>query len=228
MKKAETFSILTIGDSNVGKTALSSRFCLQTSKKSYQETVGIDMHFRTVLLSTQVLKITIWDTAGQEKYSFLTPNCIRKAEGILFVYDISDPKTFSSIPNYIMNMQNYVSDIPFVLVANKIDLNRKNVSSEEGMNFAKKNNILYFETSARTGKGVDNALFGLIQEIMIKRGHDTGELNNFISNGYESNLSSTSKSENVISCDETQEKGSILLQSVNHSSKKTHRCYSFC
>ena len=224
MNKAQTFSLLTIGDSGVGKTALSSRFCLQTTEKTYQETVGIDMHFRTVLLSTQILKITIWDTAGQEKYRVLTPNYIRKAEGILFVYDISVPSTFSAIPNYISDIENYVSNIPFIIIANKIDLEKRGVSSVEGRQFAKNKNILYFETSARTGKGVDKALFGLIQEIMIKRGSDTGELNEYFSNGYRCNLSSISGSDIVNNFYETKKKEGIRLESVKVTSREKKNC----
>ena len=224
MNKAQTFSLLTIGDSGVGKTALSSRFCLQTTEKTYQETVGIDMHFRTVLLSTQILKITIWDTAGQEKYRVLTPNYIRKAEGILFVYDISVPSTFSQIPNYISDIENYVSNVPFILIANKIDLEKRSISSEEGRQFAKYKNILYFETSARTGKGVDKALFRLIQEIMIKRGSDTGELNEYISNGFRCKLSSISGSDVVNNFYETKEKEGIRLESVKVSSRAKKNC----
>ena len=52
-----------------------------------------------------------------------------------------------------------------ILVGNKIDINQRAVSNEEGMNFAHERKMRYFETSASTGFGVKGAFNQIFQDL---------------------------------------------------------------
>lgn len=88
-----TLSLLVIGSANVGKYSISNRFCKGNFIPWLLHTVGIDYRIRSIDLLTHKLKITIWDTAGQDKVKVLPATTIRKAEGILYVFDVNNQIT---------------------------------------------------------------------------------------------------------------------------------------
>ena len=53
-----------------------------------------------------------------------------------------------------------------VLIGNKCDEPNREVSEEDGKKFADKHNIGFFETSAKTGKNVNEVFYYLVEEIL--------------------------------------------------------------
>lgn len=116
------------------------------------------------------MKLSLWDTAGQETYKSVTRSYFRGASGALLVFDISRRQTFAHVTDWLNDLRQIAEpDIVVVLVGNKSDLaqgeeNKREVTSEEAEEWAKKNGVLeYVETSAKSGEGVELA-FGRVAE----------------------------------------------------------------
>ena len=116
------------------------------------------------------VKLVIHDTAGQERFRSLTTNYIKKANGILLVYDITDRKSFDNITNWMDNIHEETGDkLPIILVGNKIDLNKERaVSKNEGEEKAKEFGLKFFETSAKEGNNVQKCFRELVELIVEK------------------------------------------------------------
>ncbi|CAG8951383.1 hypothetical protein HYFRA_00007295 [Hymenoscyphus fraxineus] len=116
------------------------------------------------------MKLSLWDTAGQETYKSVTRSYFRGASGALLVFDISRRGTFEHVQDWLNDLRQIAEpDIVVVLVGNKSDLatgeeNKREVTAEEASEWARKNGVLeYVETSAKSGEGVEKA-FGRVSE----------------------------------------------------------------
>jgi len=116
------------------------------------------------------MKLSLWDTAGQETYKSVTRSYFRGASGALLVFDISRRPTFVHVTDWLNDLRQIAEpDIVVVLVGNKSDLaagdvNQREVTKEEAEEWARKNGVLeYVETSAKSGEGVEMA-FGRVAE----------------------------------------------------------------
>ena len=89
--------ITTIGDSASGKTSIILRFVEDVFNQFTDCTVGVDIVNKVVLLDEQQVKLSIWDTAGQEKFQSVNQNYLRDSQGCLAVYDITDRKSFECL-----------------------------------------------------------------------------------------------------------------------------------
>jgi Ras-related protein Rab-2A len=105
------------------------------------------------------VKLQIWDTAGQESFRSITRSYYRGAAGALLVYDITRRDTFTHLSNWLQDArENGNADMIITLVANKTDLDsRRTVTSEEGERFARENNLIFIEASAKNSTNVEEA-----------------------------------------------------------------------
>lgn len=118
------------------------------------------------------MKLSLWDTAGQETYKSVTRSYFRGASGALLVFDISRRPTFDHVTDWLNDLRQIAEpDIVVVLVGNKSDLaqdeegeGKREVTSAEAEEWARRNGVLeYVETSAKSGEGVEMA-FGRVAE----------------------------------------------------------------
>ena len=173
--------IVLIGDSGVGKTSLLYRFIEGKFINSRLCTICAD--FKTKLIKideSTIAKVTIWDTAGQEKYKAITRNYYKDAHGIILIYDVTNKSSFKNLPawlNDINNNNNLGEDISIILVGNKTDLPFREVSSEEGDGFAKNNNLLFVETSSKEGHNVEN-VFEMVTKDILANNENIENYNN--------------------------------------------------
>jgi len=153
--------IVFIGNPTAGKTSLLNRICNDKFLPNYDSTIGVDFFTKTVFYNETIFKLQLWDSAGQEKYKALIPSYIRGASIIFLIYDLNHHESFEAINNWLGFVNQYTNkeQVKLVLVGNKNDLERK-VTTEEGKNFAKKEGMIFFETSAKTGDGVIDMFFG--------------------------------------------------------------------
>ena len=163
--------LLVIGDSSVGKTSLITRYTNGTFKEEYLATVGLDYYSKNEEINNQIIQIKLWDTAGQERFKALTQNYFRNAEGVLLAFDVTNEESFNNLKDWIssikINMEAKNIFLPLIVVGNKIDMeNDREITKEEAEKFASENKYKYFETSAKTGEGVDEAVKELINLVL--------------------------------------------------------------
>ncbi|KAJ5075725.1 ras and ef-hand domain-containing protein [Anaeramoeba ignava] len=170
--------IVLLGESGVGKTCLALRFCEGVDYNSPEPTIAVAFHSKTIKIEDKKIKIQLWDTAGQEIYRSLAPMYIRNAEAAIIVYDITKRETFEKISIWIDEMISLSSqnNVLIAIVGNKTDLHEfRSVSVEEGDDFGKQNHFLFFETSAKTGDGVDEVFLKIAQKLDFKTNENTSK-----------------------------------------------------
>lgn len=157
------YKIVVIGDINVGKTSILSRFRYGSFEQSYMPTLGIDFFTKNLFYEDKTIRLILWDTAGQERFRSLIPSYLKNADCIIIVYDITNKESFYSLTNWLNDAKNNtVEGTIFVICGNKIDLKEKRVvTNEEVDEYIKKENLLYVECSAQNGEGIKE-LFNLI------------------------------------------------------------------
>ena len=162
--------LLVVGNSAVGKSSILRRFTQDKFNPNYFATVGIDFFTKDVILDDKVIHIKIWDTAGQERYKSLTQGFFRNAQGIIIVYDITNETSFDDLKYWIESIENNINlqnkIIPAIIIGNKIDILEREVDNISAENFAKEIKYKYFEVSAKSGKGVDEAIKYLIKKVI--------------------------------------------------------------
>ena len=153
------FKYIIIGDSGVGKSCLLLQFTDKRFEPLHDLTIGVEFGTRMVSIDGKNVKLQIWDTAGQESFRSITRSYYRGACGALLVYDVTRRETFSHLQSWLEDAKsNSHSAMTIMLIGNKSDLESKRVvSKEEGEQFAKKNGLVFMETSAKTAQNVDEA-----------------------------------------------------------------------
>ena len=159
-----------IGDSAVGKSNLLLRFAQNDFKYEYQLTIGVEFGAKNIEINKRRYRLQIWDTAGQENYRSITRAYYKNSVCAILVYDITNRDSFEHISNWIEDCLSQSPKTVFmVLVGNKSDLNeQRKVSLEEGQQMAKNNNMMFFETSAKSGANVDKIFEQSAKEIDSK------------------------------------------------------------
>lgn len=158
--------IIVVGNSGVGKTCLISRFIDDKFSPSFITTIGIDFRQKIIHHAGKTICIQLWDTAGQERFRSITNSYYRGANGVIFVYDVTNRASFHAIDKWIKDAetrmnQNFIK----ILVGCKVDTQRnRTVSNDEGIEFAKRNKMSYFECSAKTRKNI-NEIFSQICDL---------------------------------------------------------------
>ena len=166
------FKIILIGSSGVGKSSILQRYIQKTFNDSYTSTIGVDFFMKTINIGEKSIKLQLWDTAGTEKFRSITTGYYRGADAAFVVFDLSSKSSFKTIDDWIDNYYKYKnpdSEKNVVLIGNKVDLvDKREITQEEVEDYVKMNNILYFETSAKEGKNIDEC-FNYIAEKLLKQ-----------------------------------------------------------
>ncbi|XP_037544016.1 ras-related protein Rab-6A isoform X2 [Nematolebias whitei] len=150
------FKLVFLGEQSVGKTSLITRFMYDSFDNTYQATIGIDFLSKTMYLEDRTIRLQLWDTAGQERFRSLIPSYIRDSAAAVVVYDITNVNSFQQTTKWIDDVRTERgSDVIIMLVGNKTDLaDKRQITTEEGEQRAKETNVLFIETSAKTGYNV--------------------------------------------------------------------------
>ena len=169
-----------VGDASVGKSNLLLRYSHGQFREEYQLTIGVEFGSNNIKIDDKIFRIQIWDTAGQENFRSITRAYYKNSACALIVYDISRRASFDSISTWIEDCKNSSPKSVFmVLVGNKCDLEKeREVSEEEGKELAETNGMIFFETSAKTGKNVEEVFVESAKHIAKKINEGYYDLDN--------------------------------------------------
>ena len=165
------YKLIFLGDQGVGKSCILNRFMNNTFTEEYQATIGLDFQSKNVQIDNQDIHLLLYDTAGQEKFRSLIPMYTRDANIILLVYEVTSKDSFLHLNHWLNDLTTVKKDeVIFVVVGNKTDLeDKREVSREEGEQFAKDNDYLFAEVSAKYGEGFEDLFYkNLFERIRTK------------------------------------------------------------
>ena len=166
-----------------------------TFDTAYQATIGIDFLSKTMYLEDRTVRLQLWDTAGQERFRSLIPSYIRDSSVAVVVYDVSsmptspqstlgistdstrsqDAKSFQNTRKWVEDVRaERGNDVIIVLVGNKTDLNdKREVTSQQGEEEARRNNLMFVETSAKLGHNVKTLFKRIAQALPGMEGSES-------------------------------------------------------
>ena len=166
--------IIILGESEVGKSALFKRYFKNNfTIDNTLSTIGMETETKFIKINNEICKLTIFDTAGQEKFRAVPRNYYKNADGILLLFDVCNRNSFEKIKDWINEIKKYSNKslnnednenkLIIYLIGNKID-NEREVTKNEGENLANELKIKYFEISCKTSININEVICRLIIE----------------------------------------------------------------
>ena len=154
MSKVETVKIILLGEAGTGKSNLINSYFNQPFEEDSLTTITPQFSLKVLTFGKKKYELTIWDTAGQEKYRSLNQIFIKDSQICILVYDITNKKSFTSLDYWVGKVHEIVGkDCLLGVVGNKSDLYlQEKVSEQEGKSYAKKINATFAQTSAKSDR----------------------------------------------------------------------------
>ena len=164
------YKMILFGDESVGKTSLVERFINDKFEESYISTLGYNLYQKQINYENSTIFLMIFDIGGQEKFRNLRSKYAEGADTAFLIYDVTRPESFDNIYKWRNELKEFAGDIPFIIIGNKNDLKSEIlVPKENALKVAYELGALdFFETSAKTGEGVENAFTQLAIETFKK------------------------------------------------------------
>lgn len=161
------FKIVFLGEGAVGKTSLVGRYIYDSFEGDYLATIGTDIHIKMVKVEDTVVKLVIWDIAGQDNFAQLRRAYYMNASGAFFVYDTTRAETIERVDEWLNALFTVTGKIPLVLLENKVDLES---AIPEGTkdNVMKQHDVQILSTSAKEDMNVEEAFKKMTREILEK------------------------------------------------------------
>ena len=163
-----SIKLLVLGDSSVGKSNFIGRFINEEFSPTHISSSGLDLKTKDIQLQNKVIRVQLWDTAGQEKYRSITKNLFLRVQGIIAVFDLTNEDSFTSIKNWINTIKEECgAHMPVILVGNKCDLvDERIISDEEANEYCKKEKLQYFEASTKNDINIRKSIEEICSKII--------------------------------------------------------------
>ena len=177
--------IIIIGKTGSGKTSFVNRWVNNTFSEIYKSTIISEYSSKTIKYKNNIYKINLWDIAGQDHFASLIKAFCKDAKGCITMSDIMVPSSLIDAVNWKKNLdENQTlpdgSNIPNILIQNKIDLiNKEDINKYNIKEFSENNNFdAWFNTSAKTGENISECMDKLLEIIINKINEfDLSEIN---------------------------------------------------
>jgi len=172
------FKLVLLGDTGVGKSSLVLRFVKNEFNEGIESTIGAAFLSQTVIVDNWTVKFEIWDTAGQERYLSLAPMYYRGAAAAVIVYDITSRDSFARAQTWTDELRAKGNPNAIVALAgNKFDRQQnRQVERDEAATYATENDLLFFETSAKTNMNVTEIFYEIAEKLPKKVKSTTGPI----------------------------------------------------
>jgi len=148
------YKILLIGDQGIGKTSLILRYSEGTFPTGVGQSIGVDFKLRTLKVDGTVIKLQMWDTAGQEQFRTISSSYYRGAHAVILGYAINDAASFDNLQRqWMLEVERYACDsVAKIIVGFKSELESdRSVTKDQAKSLALKLNVPNLELSAKTG-----------------------------------------------------------------------------
>jgi len=174
-KNEHLYKVLVIGELGTGKTSIIKRYVHQFFSQHYRATIGVDFALKVVHWDQNtVIRLQLWDIAGQERFGNMTRVYYKEAVGAFIVFDVTRTSTFESVAKWKQDLDAKVqlpdgSPIPCVLLANKCDQPKEGIVATPGKldEYCKEKGFAgWFETSAKDNINIDDAAKFLVGTIL--------------------------------------------------------------
>lgn len=162
-----TAKVCVIGDFAVGKTSTIERFVSNQFSEKYLTTVGVKIDTKEITLNEPAidLKLVIWDVAGAERFGALEFSYLRGTAGVVLVADGTRSQTVRAALGLREQVIERYGDMPFVFLMNKADLRSSWEVDERKLAEVREVCPDIYESSAKTGAAVEDALLRLAERI---------------------------------------------------------------
>lgn len=173
--KCPLHSIAVMGPGSVGKSAMTMQYVQGVFIRDYDPTIE-DAYRKSTTVDGRPCMLDILDTAGQEDYTAMRSTWMRERDAFILVFSVCDINTFKGLETFheqlsVMHDKNMP---PLLLVGNKCDLeSKRQVSDTEGQSLAQKYQCSYMETSAKTGKNINETFINITRQIRERAPKET-------------------------------------------------------
>ncbi|XP_046447466.1 ras and EF-hand domain-containing protein homolog isoform X2 [Daphnia pulex] len=174
-KNEHLYKVLVIGELGTGKTSIIKRYVHQFFSQHYRATIGVDFALKVVHWDqSTVIRLQLWDIAGQERFGNMTRVYYKEAVGAFIVFDVTRSSTFESVAKWKQDLDTKVqlpdgSPIPCVLLANKCDQPKEGIAASPAKmdEYCREKGFAgWFETSAKDNINIDDAAKFLVGTIL--------------------------------------------------------------
>eukprot|EP00825_Cyclidium_porcatum_P042453 TRINITY_DN5814_c0_g2_i9.p1 TRINITY_DN5814_c0_g2~~TRINITY_DN5814_c0_g2_i9.p1 ORF type:complete len:323 (+),score=41.26 TRINITY_DN5814_c0_g2_i9:115-1083(+) len=175
IKCYKQYKIAVIGPSGAGKTCITNKFLTNQFLSNVHNTL-MDTHKYNYHFNDKLYALDIFDTAGEDKYFYLQDEWIQQNEGFLVVFSVNDRESFKGVQNSLQRYKQLcpensgagskpVRSKPAILLGNKVDMDKRMVTTQEGQQLAQQYNIPYLDVSAKIGTNIELAFQNLLQQL---------------------------------------------------------------
>eukprot|EP00792_Barthelona_sp_PAP020_P006165 TRINITY_DN2927_c0_g1_i5.p1 TRINITY_DN2927_c0_g1~~TRINITY_DN2927_c0_g1_i5.p1 ORF type:complete len:211 (+),score=58.94 TRINITY_DN2927_c0_g1_i5:36-668(+) len=171
------FKFIIFGESAVGKTCLLLMFTEKGFNANHDLTIGAEFGAKMVTVNDRQIKLQIWDSAGQKSFRSVTKSYYRNSAAGLLVYDVTDRKSFEVLGDWLNDARTTNPNLVITLVGNKTDIpegKAREVTEEEGEQFARENGLEFMETSAKNDHNVEEVFMLTVRKLV--KGIDDGSI----------------------------------------------------
>ncbi|XP_073446911.1 ras-related protein rab7-like isoform X1 [Dendrobates tinctorius] len=181
MFSRQHIKLLLIGNAGVGKSALMNQYVNNRFTNYYRATIGADFFTKELRVDEKLVTVQIWDTAGTERFQSLGAALYRGTDCCLLVFDVTSPNSFQALDTWqkeflVQADPPSPEQFPFVVIANKSDLEERQVPPRQAQEWCKASNAEYYEASAKESVNVEEAFLGAIK-LALKHNNLTGQKN---------------------------------------------------
>lgn len=164
-KPVPEFKVVLVGDGGVGKTTFAKRHITEEFKKTMFAIRRFEVSSITFYTNHGPIKLSLWDTTGQEKFGSLQESYYIGANAAILMFDVTARITYKNVPKWYKDLTCICENIPIVLVGNKVDQNERRVKARH-ITFHRKRNMQYFDISAKSNYQFEKPFLWILRALV--------------------------------------------------------------